>query len=104
MDGDVTYRVKIYTPNCFFIFREKKIRTPVVCHNVFGHELDLIRMQLHRGSLEYDIVKESEIEHEKSTPITHKKTDIKIEELYDPKLDSDSIMGRLIAEEKADEK
>ncbi len=104
MENPVTYRVRIYTPNCFFIFRGKKIRTPVVCNNVFEHELDVIKMQMLKDSLKYDIVKESEIEVENYKPLTHKKADIKIEELYDPDLDSDSIMDQLIAEEKADEK
>jgi len=102
MENDLTYRVKVFTPNSFLIFRGKKLRTPVECHNVFEKELDVLKLQIHRDSLKYEIVREIDIEEEYIEPLVVEKRDkdVKVEELYDPDNDSNSIMDQLIAEEK----
>jgi len=106
MENVVTYRIKIFTPNCFLIFRGKKIRTPVECRNVFENELDVLKMQILKDSLKYKIVMESDVEKKDVEPLVLEKRDIdvKVEELYDPELDSNSIMDQLLAEEKANKK
>ena len=105
MENAVTYRVRIFTPNCFLIFRGKKIRTPTECHNVFETELDVLKMQILKDSLKYQIVREEDAKKDfKPTLLEKRSIEVKVEELYDPNLDSDSIMDKLISEEKANKK
>lgn len=106
MENIVTYRVRVFTPNCFLIFRGKKLRTPVECHNVFEKELDLLKSQIKKDALKYEIIKEVDVEEKDVKPVVIRKRDrdIKVEELYDPDIDSNSIMDQLIAEEKASKK
>jgi hypothetical protein len=106
MENIVTYRVKVFTPNCFLIFRGKKLRTPVECHDVFEKELDVLKAQMKKDSLKYEIIREVDVKEKDVKPLVIEKRDIdiKVEELYNPDIDSNSIMGQLIAEEKASEK
>ena len=109
MENTETYRVKVSTPNCFLIFRGKKLRTPVECHGVFEKELLLLKAQIKRGSLKHEIIKEKDVEEKNVKYLVIEKIekrdeDIKVEELYDPNLNSDSIMDQLIAEEKVSKK
>lgn len=100
------YRVKVTSTSATIIFRGKKLRTPVICHNVNESELNLLKSQFHRDALKHEIIKESEVEEPVVEPFVIEKRDseVKIEELYDPDEEHNSIMDRLIAEEKANEK
>ena len=102
MENTLTYRVKVFTPNCFLVFRSKRLRTPVECHNVFESELEVLKTQIHRHALKYEIIKESDVDKKDVEPLVLEKRDIdvKVEELYDPEVDSNSIMDTLIAEDK----
>ena len=102
MENDATYRVKVFTPNCFLIFRGKKLRSPVECRGVFEKELDVLKLQMQKGSFKYEIVNEADVIEKYIKPLVVEKDDldIKVEELYDPDVESDSIIDRLIAEEK----
>jgi len=106
MENDLTYRVKVFTPNSFLIFRGKKLRTPVECRNVFEKELPVLKLQIKRDSLKYEIIREVDITEEdvEALVVEKRDKDVKVEELYDPDVDSNSIMDRLIAEEKVSEK
>jgi hypothetical protein len=106
MENIVTYRVKVFTPNCFLIFRGKKLRTPVECHDVFEKELDVLKAQMKKDSLKYEIIREVDVKEKDVKPLVIEKRDIdiKVEELYNPDIDSNSIMDQLIAEEKASKK
>ena len=106
MENIVTYRVKVFTPNCFLVFRGKRVRTPVECHNVFEKELPVLKAQIKKDALKYEIVEETDVEEPdiKVLVIEKRDIDVKIEELYDVDPNSDSIMDQLIAEEKASEK
>ena len=96
------YRVKIISPNAKVIFRGKVLRTPVTCKGVYDSELTLLKGQIRRHSLKAEIVNEAEVKEEEIKPLIVEKhdKDIKIEELYDPENEPNSIMDRLIAEEK----
>lgn len=102
MENDVTYRVKVSTPNCFLIFRGKKLRTPVECCGVFEKELPVLKLQMKKGGFKYEIVNESDIIEKYIKPLVLDKNDqdIKVEELYNSKDDYNSIIDQLIAEEK----
>ncbi len=102
MEDVVTYRVKIFNANCFLVFRGKRLRTPVECHNVFESELDVLKLQILKDALKYEIVEEKNVVEKHVEPLVIEKrdTDVKVEELYDPTVDSNSIMDQLIAEEK----
>ncbi len=104
MENIVTYRVKVFTPNCFLVFRGKRVRTPVECHNVFEKELPVLKAQIKKDALKYEIVEETDAEEPdiKVLVIEKRDIDVKIEELYE--VDPNSIMDQLIAEEKAFEK
>ena len=99
------YRVKIFTRNAFFVFRGKKIRTPVECRNVFEHELPVIKSQIVKGAFKFEIINEADVEEKVREPLVIEKRDkdVKVEELYDPDVEHNSIMDKLIAEEKANE-
>jgi len=103
MDNVVTYRVKVLSKNATIVFRNKKLRTPVECHNVFEHEIDVLKTQMIKDALKYEILREDEVEEKVVEPLVIEKrdSDVKIEELYDPENEPNSIMDRLIAEEKA---
>jgi hypothetical protein len=97
------YRVKILTPNTFIIHRGKKLRTPVECRNVCEKDLITIKSQILRGSLKHTIQNENDDKDMTiMNPIVAEKNDgdIKVEELYDPENEPNSIMDRLISEEK----
>jgi hypothetical protein len=99
----------VSAPNCFLIFRGKKLRTPVECHGVSEKELLLLKAQIKRGSLKHEIIKEKDVEEKDVKYLVIEKIekrdeDIKVEELYDPDLNSNSIMDQLIAEEKVSKK
>lgn len=100
-----TYRVKILSPNSKIIFRNKVLRTPVECRNVYEKELPFLKLQIKRNALKSEIVNESELEKEEIKPVIVEKRDkdIQVEELYDSETEFNSIMERLIAEEKAGE-
>lgn len=100
-----TYRVKILSPNSKIIFRNKVLRTPVECRNVYEKELSFLTLQIKRNALKYEIVNEADLEKEEIKPVIIEKRDkdIQVEELYDSEAEFNSIMDRLIAEEKADE-
>lgn len=103
MKNIVTYRVKVSSRNAILIFRGKKLRTPVECHNVFEHELPVLETQMAKDALQYEIVKESDIVEEKKVEplvIEKRDDDVKVEELYDPEEEPNSLMDQLIAEEK----
>ncbi len=107
MENDTTYRVKVFTPNCFLIFRGKKLRTPVECRGVFEKELDVLKLQMLKGSFKYEIINEVDVIETYIKPLVVEKNDqdIKVEELYNPDVvESDSIIDRLIAEEKVTKK
>ena len=99
------YRVKVSGTNAFIIFRGKKLRTPVECHNVNENELRLLKAQFHKDALKHEIIKEVDVEEITVEPLVIEKhdVDVKVEELYDPDVEHNSIMDRLIAEEKATE-
>jgi hypothetical protein len=97
------YRVKILTPNTFIIHRGKKLRTPVECRNVCEKDLVNLKSQILRGSLKHTIQKENDDKDViVMNPLVVEKNDgdIKVEELYDPENEPNSIMDRLISEEK----
>jgi len=99
------YRVKILSPNSKIIFRNKVLRTPVECRNVYEKELSFLKLQIKRNALKFEIINEAELEKEEVKPVIIEKRDkdIQVEELYDSDTEFNSIMERLIAEEKADE-
>lgn len=99
------YRVRIFTRNAFFVFRGKKLRTPVECRNVFEHELPVIKTQIVKDALKFEIVNEADVAEKVKEPLVIEKRDrdVKVEELYDPDTEPNSIMDKLIAEEKANE-
>lgn len=106
MENIVTYRVRVFTPNCFLIFRGKRLRTPVECHDVFEKELDFLKLQIKKDALKYEIIREVDVKEKDVKPLVIEKRDkdIKVEELYNPDTDSNSIMDQLIEEEKASKK
>ena len=99
------YRVRIFTRNAFLVFRGKKLRTPVECKNVFEHELPVLKLQIVKDALKHEIMSEADVEEKLSEPLVIEKRDkdVKVEELYDPGVESNSIMDKLISEEKANE-
>jgi len=103
MENVLTYRVKVFTKNAFIIFRGKRIRTPVDCYGVFDHELPLLKLQMSKDALKFSITKESVIKETIIEPLVIEKCDedVKIEELYDPDIENNSIMDRLLSDEKA---
>jgi len=103
MDNVVTYRVRVFSKNAFIIFRSKKLRTPVECHNVHEHELDVLKLQMTKDALKFQIIREADVLEKVIEPLIIEKRDkdVKVEELYDPELESNSTMDKLIAEEKA---
>ena len=102
MDNVVTYRVKVLTRNAVLIFRGKKLRTPVECHNVHERELDVLKMQMLQQSLKHEIIRESEIEEVPVEPLVLEKRseEVQVEELYDPEEEPSNLMDQLLAEEK----
>jgi len=103
MDNVVTYRVRVFSKHGFIVFRSKKLRTPVECHNVHEHELDVLKLQMTRDALKFEIIKEADVLEPVKEPLIIEKRDkdVKIEELYDPGVEANSIMDKLIADEKA---
>ena len=97
------YKVKIVSPNAKIVFRGKVLRTPVTCLGVYESELSVLRSQIRRHALKAEIINEAELNEEDIKPFVIEKRDkdIQIEELYDPDNEPNSIMDRLIAEEKA---
>jgi len=105
MDNAVTYRVKVLTRNAFLIFRGKKLRTPVICHKVYERELDIIKTQMIKDGLEYEIIEENKIAPEEIPvePLVIEKQDedVKVEELYIEEEDKpNTLMEKLLAEEQ----
>ena len=105
MENVVTYRVKVLTKNAFLIFRGKKLRTPVECHKVFERELPVLKTQMIKDALKFEILRECDVEEKMIEPLVIEKRDkdVKVEELYDPDNEPNSIMDKLIEEEKAEE-
>jgi hypothetical protein len=110
MDNLVTYRVKVFTRNAILIFRGKKIRTPVECHNVHERELPVLKTQMLQNSLKFEVTPENEINEVRAEPLVVEKREeeVKVEELYIPEVEElyipeeepNNLMDQLIAEEK----
>lgn len=103
MDNVVTYRVRVFSKSAKIVFRGKQLRTPVECHKVHEHELDVLKLQMAKDDLKYQIIKESDVLEKVNEPLIVEKRDkdVKVEELYDPEVEPNSIMDKLISEEKA---
>jgi len=102
MENIVKYRVKITSPNHLVIHRGKRSRTPAEYFNVYEHELPLLKSQIHRLSLNATITEESDLEEDivEDFPVDAENNDVRIEELYNKKVDKPvTIMDKLIAEE-----
>ena len=89
MDNVVTYRVRVFSKGAFIVFRSKRLRAPVECHNVHEHELDVLKLQMAKGDLKYQIVREADVLEKVTEPLIIEKRDkdVKVEELYDPELE-----------------
>jgi len=109
MQANTTYTVRVLTGNAKVFFRHKKLRTPVILNGVFEKELNVIKTQLKKENLKYTIDSEPSFEenfvYKEQTPIEEDSLneEVKIEELYDSEEEPNSIMDRLLKEEKENE-
>lgn len=96
------YTVEVFSTNSIIFFRNKRVRTPVVCRKVFENEIEAFKVQLKTNNLDYQISIEDDNFIKKQSSIIKKQPEVVVEELFDSEKESNSTLDRLLKNEKDD--
>lgn len=95
------YNIRVLTHNSIIIHRNKKVRTPAEFLNLTEADFNLLVSQIRANSLNYEVFDEKKITLKSKKPFVIKDNkEVRVEELYDPKKEPNTIMEKLIADNK----